>query len=891
MNSIANATRPHSPPTINKLILDIKRSAAAHAYIVVLSFSTAVGRRAAATDAGGEVELGAQAQAEAHESDGDIVRCVSEVGVAGDRAVWRNDDLGRPVELDGLPTDVTVVRTPDEAAELAAALIELSRAHPERMFACDVESVMSADEAVDGDGEGKGEAGQGATGVRSAPSLAKTSPYLAGRVICLSVYAGRDFDFGAGSRLWIDNLDEASGCLEAFAPFLEAPEVPKVWHNYSFDKAQLMRHGIAVDGLGGDTLHMARLWNSSRKLRGYSLAALSEDLLAAPKVSIKDSFGMRKIKANGEPGKQIVVPELDAVQRSARLVSKWIHYSTYDTQATHELYLELASLLAATPWRPNTMTLPAGFEPRSATMLDFYNAVWRPFGALLTNMEARGIRVDASQLAASEAIAINDRDAHERAFLDWADAVSPGARRMNIASQLQKTQLLFAPCANAKTKEKLPRERAFKILNTEGIILEGKKKPLKHRELAIAGLGMSPLETTDAGWPSVSSAVVSALAGKIVDPTLDDASVNSYGAAYEQVEAAAGATGEERPFAASATPGHDACVALDALANVTAIDTLLSNFIIPLQTMTDDASRIHCSLNLNTETGRLSARNPNLQNQPALEKDRYRVRDAFRVPPSRTLIVADYGQLELRLLAHMASCESMIAAFELGGDFHSRTALGMYGHIQEALDSGEVLMEWDSSDGAAAPKPLVKDVFASERRKAKVLNFSIAYGKTPIGLAKDFDVTVDEAQQTLDLWYADRPEVRAWQEATIEEATQCGYTTTLMGRRRYLPALRSSKPFARGHAARAAINTPIQGGAADIVTAAMLRIEASPKLTHLGYELLLQVHDEVILEGPAEAADEALAEVVALMEDPFGVPLKVRLEVDAKHAQTWYEAK
>lgn len=108
-------------------------------------------------------------------------------------------------------------------------------------------------------------------------------------------------------------------------------------------------------------------------------------------------------------------------------------------------------------------------------------------------------------------------------------------------------------------------------------------------------------------------------------------------------------------------------MALDALANVTAIDTLLSNFIVPLQTMTDPASRIHCSLNLNTETGRLSARNPNLQNQPALEKDRYRVRDAFRVPPSRTLIVADYGQLELRLLAHMASCESMIAAFELGG--------------------------------------------------------------------------------------------------------------------------------------------------------------------------------------------------------------------------------
>ena len=121
-------------------------------------------------------------------------------------------------------------------------------------------------------------------------------------------------------------------------------------------------------------------------------------------------------------------------------------------------------------------------------------------------------------------------------------------------------------------------------------------------------------------------------------------------------------------------------------------------------------------MNLNTETGRLSARRPNLQNQPALEKDRYGVRKAFQAAPGCKLIVADYGQLELRVLAHMSNCRSMLDAFKAGGDFHSRTAMGMYPHVAEACKRGDVLLEWDDSRGAA-PVPLLKSVFANERRK------------------------------------------------------------------------------------------------------------------------------------------------------------------------------
>ncbi|RVW42895.1 DNA polymerase I A, chloroplastic/mitochondrial [Vitis vinifera] len=119
--------------------------------------------------------------------------------------------------------------------------------------------------------------------------------------------------------------------------------------------------------------------------------------------------------------------------------------------------------------------------------------------------------------------------------------------------------------------------------------------------------------------------------------------------------------------------------------------------------------RIHCSLNINTETGRLSARRPNLQNQPALEKDRYKIRQAFVAAPGNSLIVADYGQLELRILAHLANCKSMLNAFKAGGDFHSRTAMNMYPHIREAVEKREVLLEWHPQPGEDKPPvPLLK---------------------------------------------------------------------------------------------------------------------------------------------------------------------------------------
>ncbi|KAK7242157.1 DNA polymerase theta [Aureococcus anophagefferens] len=394
------------------------------------------------------------------------------------------------------------------------------------------------------------------------------------------------------------------------------------------------------------------------------------------------------------------------------------------------------------------------------------------------------------------------------------------------------------------------------------------------RKLLVRSVGLTPTKYTTSGAPSCTADVLRELAGR---PT-DDPPV--YGAAH------AGFGG--------GPAGEEACVALDALCNMGSIDTMLNTFINPLRLLADDESRVHCSLNLNTETGRLSSRRPNLQNQPALEKDQYFIRKAFRAKEGCALVVADYGQLELRLLAHVARCESMLVAFREGGCFHSRTAVGMFDHVREAVESGAVLLEKGSSP-EDSDKPLVKDVYASERRRAKTLNFSIAYGKTAHGLAKDWGVKQEEAQDMLRAWYDDRPEVEAWQKRTIADAKRTGYTTTLMGRRRNLPDILEKNRALQGRGARAAINTPIQGSAADVVMMAMLKIAESKTLKDLGYTLLLQIHDEVILEGPEQHKEAALAEVTKLMEAPFdGIgldPLHVDLTVDAKTAATWYEAK
>jgi DNA polymerase-1 len=213
----------------------------------------------------------------------------------------------------------------------------------------------------------------------------------------------------------------------------------------------------------------------------------------------------------------------------------------------------------------------------------------------------------------------------------------------------------------------------------------------------------------------------------------------------------------------------------------------------------------------------------------------------------------------------------------------------MFPEIQEAIDKNECLLEWDGSKGKP-PAPLLKDKFAAHRKKAKTMNFSIAYGKSAIGFSKDWNCSIQEAEETVKKWYSNRKEAETWQNKVKALAVEKAFTQTLIGRYRNLRKIISDgKTF--NHALRASINTPIQGGAADVVIAAMVKLHKNQKLKKLGYKILLQVHDEVILEGPEENSQEALKLVIEDMESPFDFRFPVKMEVDAKIGNNWYESK
>ncbi|KAL7103475.1 hypothetical protein ACP275_08G181800 [Erythranthe tilingii] len=749
------------------------------------------------------------------------------------------------------------------------------------------------------------------------------TPVDHGEITCFSIYSGSEADFGEGkSCIWVDILDGGGkDLLQEFALFFENPSIKKVWHNYSFDNHVIENYGLKLSGFHADTMHMARLWNSARRTEGgYSLEALTgdsnvmSDAKRGPgekvigKVSMKNIFGKKKIKKDGTEGKLITIPPVEELQRVEKKL--WVCYSALDSISTLGLYESLEKKLLKTPW-----SVDGNFK---GSMFDNYQRYLRPFGELLVKLETEGMLVDRSYLAGIEKVAKAEQQIAADRFRKWASKYCPDAKHMNVGSDTQLRQIFFGGIQNRKDpSEFLPVEKDFKIPNTENIIEEGKKNPTKYRKIVLRkpdGVHIEADKFTASGWPSVGGDVLKSLAGKVsadfefldednnddeeLSENATEKSLQDNGAPSSSTSVATDTSAYGAAYAAfgGGQVGAEACHAIAALCEVCSIDSLISNFIMPLQGnhISGKNGRIHCSLNINTETGRLSARRPNLQNQPALEKDRYKIRQAFIAAPGNSLIVADYGQLELRILAHLANCKSMLNAFIAGGDFHSRTAMNMYPHIREAVDRKDVLLEWHPRfDGDKPPAPLLKDAFASERRKAKMLNFSIAYGKTTVGLARDWKVSREEAQQTVNLWYSDRQEVLSWQEERKKEARKYGRVYTLLGRARHFPSLKNASSAHRNHIERAAINTPVQGSAADVAMCAMLQISRNARLKELGWRLLLQVHDEVILEGPTESGEEAKDIVVDCMSKPFDGEnfLRVGLSVDAKCAQNWYSAK
>ncbi|MBM6860084.1 DNA polymerase I, partial [Clostridium saudiense] len=285
-----------------------------------------------------------------------------------------------------------------------------------------------------------------------------------------------------------------------------------------------------------------------------------------------------------------------------------------------------------------------------------------------------------------------------------------------------------------------------------------------------------------------------------------------------------------------------------------------------LKNVIDVDGAIHSSFNQTvTTTGRLSSTEPNLQNIPVKYEMGREIRKVF-IPKEDTdvLLSCDYSQIELRVLAHMSDDQNMIDAFNHHSDIHTKTASEVF-------------------------KVPVEEVTSLMRSRAKAVNFGIVYGISDFSLSQDLKITKKEASEYMEIYFDRYPKIKGYLEGTKEEAKEKGYVLTILNRRRFIPEIKSSNKIVKALGERLAMNAPIQGSAADIIKLAMVKVYNRLKKENLASEIILQVHDELILN----VKENELEIVKALVKEEMESVLKmaVTLEVDTNIGKTWYEAK
>ncbi len=294
------------------------------------------------------------------------------------------------------------------------------------------------------------------------------------------------------------------------------------------------------------------------------------------------------------------------------------------------------------------------------------------------------------------------------------------------------------------------------------------------------------------------------------------------------------------------------------------VQKLKSTYVDALPTLVDPSTgRIHATFHQAVAaTGRLSATDPNLQNIPIRTPEGRRIREAFVAAPGHLLLSADYSQIELRVLAHLSGDATLVDTFRKGEDVHDRTSREIFGPL------------------SAVPKD-------EQRRVSKMVNYALLYGKSAFTLAKDLGIERKEAEHFIEAYFARYPGVRQFIQQTIAKARETGTVRTLLGRLRRLPDLRAKSFPVRMEAERQAMNTPVQGSAADLIKRAMIDLHAELQKRKLASRLILQIHDELLLEVPEAEAEEARALVQKVMEGALA--LEVPLVADARLGRNWAE--
>lgn len=296
------------------------------------------------------------------------------------------------------------------------------------------------------------------------------------------------------------------------------------------------------------------------------------------------------------------------------------------------------------------------------------------------------------------------------------------------------------------------------------------------------------------------------------------------------------------------------------------LSKIKSTYVDALPPAVDANGRVHTSYSqIGAVTGRLSSNNPNLQNIPIRTETGRRVRNGFIAGEGNLLLSVDYSQIELRIVAHMAQDEGMLAAFRAGEDIHATTAGAIYG---------------------VSPEAVTKEM----RRHAKAINFGLIYGMSAFGLTRSTDLTLAEAERFVKTYFEKFPGIKKYLDGIKRQAAQQGYVETLLGRRRYFPALQNKQNVQiKNREEREAINAPIQGTAADIMKIAMIKIPPALEAAGLQAKMLLQVHDELVLECPQEELEKTARVVQETMANAY--PLSIPLSTEARYGKNWGEMK
>jgi DNA polymerase-1 len=295
------------------------------------------------------------------------------------------------------------------------------------------------------------------------------------------------------------------------------------------------------------------------------------------------------------------------------------------------------------------------------------------------------------------------------------------------------------------------------------------------------------------------------------------------------------------------------------------LEKLRSTYVDALLKLVAADGRVRGRFNqMGAATGRLSQEQPNLQNIPVRTEEGRAIRQAFVAAEDHLFLVADYSQIELRILAHLSRDSGLVDAFARDLDIHTATA------------------------ARVAAKP-PEEVTPDERRRAKMINFGLLYGMEAYGLAQRLEIDREEAQEHIDTYFAQFPDVREYMQGIVEEARSSGFTTTLLGRRRYLPELASGNFRNRQMGERMALNAPIQGSAADIIKKAMVELDRNLAAAGHAAQMLLQIHDELVLEVPSDELDAVEALTRGTMEGIL--ELRVPLRVETATGRTLADCK